>query len=246
MSKVLYGILNYRRSIDETKAIYESVPAEDHKDIMIVRQGTMNFNDKKTFSDITKKADKSVAVSKNMILKHAKDNGYDYCFIIEDDVVIKDEKAFNMYINLMEEIDYPVLFYGFDNRNRVLGNVKPNPCFAIRVSDDREIYCSRNACSSVLLFKVSDDMIMFDESLKALETEMLLWDLKQDGKIHSYGFFPDIPFSWNYFENTGEKKIRVLTAELGAEDLKKRQTQITLDIEADKFLQFLQSKYEES
>ena len=246
MSKVLYGILNYRRSIDNTKEIYESLPADDHKDILIIRKDSMNFHDKAKFKDITMKADNSVAKSKNMILKHAQKNGYDYCFIIEDDVIIKDDRAFHKYTVLMDELDYPVLFYGYDNRNRVLGNIKPNPCFAIRVSDDREIYCSRNACSSVMAFKISDDMRMFDESMEVLETEILLWDLKEDGKIQSYGFFPDIPMSWECFDRTEEIKTRIMTPEQGGSDLQKRGIQFKLDVEADKFLQFLQSKYEEA
>jgi hypothetical protein len=241
--KVLYGILNYRRSFDTTKAIHDQIPAEKPEDILILRKASMNFHDKNAFKDIVKKPDNNIAKSKNMILKHAQDNGYDYCFIIEDDMVIKDETCFEKYLTLIDELGYSILFYGFDKRNRVINNIKPNPCLAVRVSDDQEVFASRNPCSSFLLLKVTPDMQMFDERMEALELEFYLWDQAQSGGIQSFGFFPDIPTSWNYFDTTNEDRQRVITQELGAKDLKLRNIDFKLDTNADAFLQFLQERY---
>jgi hypothetical protein len=242
--KILYGILNYRRSFDNTKELFDAVPAEKSEDVLILRKDSLNFHDKKTYKEFVKKPDKSVAKSKNMILKHAKENGYDFCFILEDDLIIKDETAFDNYITLMNELNYNVMFYGFDNRNRVLNNIKPNPCLAIRVTDEREVFASRNPCSTMMCFRISDDMIMFDESMQALELEFYLWDQLQAGGIRSFGFFPDIANSWQYFDNTGEKKIRVLDSKVGGEDMQRRKdTKFDLDMNADAFLAFLQKSY---
>lgn len=243
MRKVLYAILNYRRSFENTKKLYDSLPADNVEDIIILRKDMLNFHEKKQFKDIVIKPVASIAKSKNMILNYAKEHGYEYCFIIEDDMIIKKETAFDLYLNLMDELEYKVLFYPYDKRNRVISNIKPNPCLAVRVQDDIEIYVSRTPCSSLILFKVSDDMQMFDEKLKVLEMEHYLWDSKESGGIKSYGFFPDIPMSWTYFDNTNEDKRRVVTRELGAMDMKYKNISFSLDLNADVFLAFLQKTY---
>ena len=243
MRKVLYAILNYRRSFENTKELYDSIPADNSEDIIIMRKASLNFHEKKQFKDVIIKPDKNIAKSKNIILNYAKKHGYEYCFIIADDMIIKDESAFNLYLNLMDKLEYKVLFYAYDKRNRVINNIKPNPCLAVRVEDDIEIFVSRIPCSSVMLFKIDDDMQMFDEKLNILETEHYLWDCKESGAIKSYGFFPDIARSWTYFENTGEEKIRVVTKELGAADVQYKNIQFNLDMDADRFLAILQKAY---
>jgi len=243
MRKVLYAILNYRKSFENTKVLYDSIPAENVEDIIIMRKASLNFNEKKQFKDVILKPDKSIAVSKNKILEYAIEHGYEYCFIIEDDLIIKKENAFNEYLNLMDAINYPVLFYPFDKRNRVINNIRPNPCLAVRVEDDVEVYVARIPCTSLMLFKVNKDMKMFDTKLQVLELEHYLWELKESGDIKSYGFFPDISMSWRSFDNTGEDKLRVVTKEIGEADMKYKEVKFNLDMNADAFLKFLQSCY---
>ncbi len=243
MRKVLYAILNYRRSFDNTKVLYDSIPAENSEDIIIMRKGSLNFNEKKEFKDVIIKPDKSIAKSKNKILEYAIEHGYEYCFIIEDDLIIKEERAFNEYLNLMDALKYPVLFYPFDKRNRVINNIRPNPCLAVRVEDDIEVYVARIPCTSLILFKIDKDMKMFDTNFKILELEHYLLDLKESGDMKSYGFFPDIAMSWRCFDNTGEDKERVVTKEMGEADMRYKEVKFNLDMDADAFLKFLQSCY---
>lgn len=243
MRKVLYAILNYRMSFDNTKEIYDSLPSDSPTDIIILRKSKLNFHDDKQFKDCIIKPVQNVAKSKNLILEYAKKNEYEYCFIIEDDVIIKKDTAFEKYLNLMDELDYKVLFYGFDKCNRVLNNVKPNPCMVVRVNDDTEVYVVRNPCSSVTLFKVDENMQMFDGNLKNMEFEYYLWDVKETGGLRSFGFFPDIPLSWTYFDSTNEEKTRKMSKEIAAVDMKKRAVNLQLDMGADDFLAFLQKSY---
>lgn len=243
MRKVLYAILNYRMSFENTKVLYDSIPADNSEDIIIMRKGSLNFHEKKEFKDVILKPDKNIAKSKNKILEYAIEHGYEYCFIMEDDLIIKDEKAFNQYLNLMDALNYPVLFYPFDKRNRVINNIKPNPCLAVRVEDDIEVYVARIPCTSLILFKIDKDMKMLDTKLEILELEHYLWDLTESDDIKSYGFFPDIAFSWRCFDNTGEDKLRVINKELGEADMKYKPVNFNLDMNADSFLKFLQSCY---
>ena len=143
----------------------------------------------------------------------------------------------------MDAINYPVLFYPFDKRNRVINNIRPNPCLAVRVEDDVEVYVARTPCTSLILFKVNKDMKMFDTKLQVFEFEHYLCDLKESGDIKSYGFFPDIAMSWRSFDNTGEKKLRVNTKEMGEADMRYKEVHFNLDINADAILKFLQNCY---
>ena len=188
---------------------------------------------------------KNIGASKNVILKHAMENDYDYCFIIEDDMIIKDDTVFDKYMKLIQTLDYNVLFYGFDNKNRVLANIKPNPCINVIIDDNTGLCVNRSSCSSFMLFKVEKDMLLFNDNMIIFETDELLWRMKQNDKLQSYGFYPDIKESWLNFDKTGEKRARSIDQKDAENDMVIMKEKYPVDMDADGYINFIRDKFKE-
>jgi hypothetical protein len=200
----------------------------------------MDYFDKQKYT-ITR-AKKSIAESKNILLNHAKDNGYDYIFIIEDDIIIKDSSLFSKYIDLMDKYDIPVIFNPYTNPQNFVMKTRPNPCAIIRTSSNEEIDISRHVGSGIICFKVDKDMQLFDTELQSLEHEFYMWDLLQANKIPSFGFFLDIHDSFKYIEKSDDTRVRQRNITNSQHDIALRDTNFVLDLNIDNFLHFIREK----
>jgi hypothetical protein len=197
MSKVLYGILNWKRRIGSIRKIKKKLPG----DIVVCTDDPSFWKRTETIEAVP-----SVAASKNLILKQAITGNYDYCFIIEDDLIPRNSNVFFKYMMLMNYSATDVIMYGFGSgmSNRVLDG-KPNPI--LRIDDNRgnKIILNRKTCSACMGFRVNRDMIMFDERLDVMETDLLMHDHVKAGKYPTgYGFWFDLDESWTQFRQLKE------------------------------------------
>ena len=200
--KILYALLNWKRY---DKLMLKSLSKLSREDLII---WTDDIERWPKFN--CKQADESVAKTKNDILKYALENNYDFCFIMEDDVQIKDKVIFLEYIQLMEKFDLNVVMYGFhNNMNKVL-NGRINPCMVLSVKNATPICINRFPCSALLGYRIFEDMTMFDERLTTMEHDFLLHDMCEQGNYPFNGFIFDVFNSW--------KKIK----KIPMETLKKR------------------------
>jgi hypothetical protein len=239
--KVLYAILNYNRDPKLVMEIVENLPKDSH--IVLATNQKNRFNDyKNKFKNILNiKGDKNISSSKNKLLRYSKNEGYEYCFIIEDDLIIKDNSAFEKYINLMERFEIKYCFYGFDNRNIVLDG-KKNPCMEIKLGEDDYLHICRYPCSTLLCFKIEKNMPLFNESIYSLENEEITQRLKDAGFINFNGFFIDLFESWKYFGRSDVPREKNISDEIGKRDMKILNSYITFDTNSQEFLDYIKSK----
>jgi len=244
MIKTCYGILNYNRPIPYN-GIINKIPIQGQKDIILCTNNTEKLKDyengKVNFKVIN--IESNVAKCKNAMLKYALENGYNYCFLIEDDIKIIENNVFNGYIYLLECYDYAVTMFGYgsENKNKVIGN-KNNPAVIIKLENNKYIFSNRQPCSSFMVFKLTEDMVFFDERLEMLETEFLTKDLKKKGKIPFNGFFIDLPESWKYFMKTTDVTVRIKNNDLIKQDLQVRGGGISWDNNGDAFFEHIINK----
>lgn len=228
MNDICFGILNWNRDIP-TNTIINKIPSMFYKDIVLCTNQNSTSKSLKTIE-----ATENVAASKNKILKYALDNGYKYCFIIEDDLKILDNTIFDKYISLLNDFDLNLVMYGFNKRSLVLDE-KPNPSMLIRVSENKTIAVTRFPCGGCMCFRVFSGMTLFDERLLVSENDMLTVQMKKDGNSKYNGFFLDWENSWNYFKRLDVGRSRKKTAEYFNND-NAIIGKVSLDSDADGFL----------
>jgi len=236
MSKILFGILNWNRPSNNVKKLLNKVGTHD-KLVVTDKPGEFKVQ--------TIVAKPNIAASKNLILNHAIQLRYDYCFIIEDDVKVVDNTSFEKYINLMEFFNLNFVMYGFDGTNTVLKS-KPNPALTLTSPTTNNTFLvNRFPCSSVMGFKVSADMVLFDERLQMLETEYYALDSFKRKLIPFNGFYFDLNNSWNYFSRTDDVKLRQKTNDLVRIDVDTRKEKIDVSNNIDEVMTYVIKKMEE-
>ena len=148
--KILYGVLNWQRDILTAKRSITKIPKDKNSEVLIVTDDKSKWAKTKF---IKMDAVPSVAASKNIILKHAIDNKFDYCVIMEDDVIVKNNSIVQKYISMMKQFEINVAMNGYIKANTVLDN-KPNPSVMARISQSGdELYINRYPCSAFMIFK---------------------------------------------------------------------------------------------
>jgi len=242
--KIYFGILNYDRPIENVQRIVEQLPGEMGKNIFVATNNKKLLEDEGPLNGYVK-LDSTVASAKNKFLRKARSHAYPYCFIIEDDVILKDPEIFTKYIDLMNRFKLNLTMYGYHGgSNRALGNSRPNPSVRMRIDEDEYLLANRYVCSAVMGFRITGKMKMFDDQLKAMETEYLLKDLTDADQYPNNGFYIDLDESWTYFSKTDDDRVRVRTGEMANADVEKRQERIVLDSNLDEFLGYVLSKLE--
>jgi hypothetical protein len=231
--KILYAFINYFEDrADNVKKAIQKV-ANNKEDILVITKCLDTFGTWKALN-----IDNNVAISRNFVLKYAKEHGYNYCFIIDDDVKILDKFIFKLYVNLMNKYKLPFVMYGFHNQNRVLG-FRPNPAIIAKVSAGETACFSRFACNGVIGFKINEDLELFNEKLQILELQEYCNRHVKNKKIPFFGFFFDINESWKYFERHHCSTSRSKTQPQIESDIKEIGGAFNLDNNADELINLL-------
>jgi hypothetical protein len=98
MSKIFVSILTYNRP-DYYKQVISSIPRHKIDFLHTVNDGERFYVNSNDVDSVCYNQEQlGIAKSKNKALQFALDNGYEHIFLIEDDVLIKDENVFDVYI----------------------------------------------------------------------------------------------------------------------------------------------------
>jgi len=193
MSKTLYVILqckenNYIETVESIKV--------DKKDIVVYADENQNKDLEYTYFNI---GDKTLAYYKNHAIKYAREKGYSYVYLIENDIVIKDMDIFNKYTSLMDRYSLGVIFYGFYGPlNWVMGKL-PNPSLEVKLKDETytfirmptDVFIGINLNVNTQYFNEKFNVMEFNEYLKrCFEYKCLTFN----------GFYFDVFESWKYFD----------------------------------------------
>jgi hypothetical protein len=234
--KILCGILNWKREAKLVKKNLDKFAGD-----VVVCTDNSSFWKHNKVKEIFE-AVENVAACKNMILKYAIDNQYEYVFLIEDDTAPSRKQIFTEYVSLMEKYELNATLYGYGTvHNRVL-NDQPNPCIICNDGRGRELYINRYPCSSVIVLKVNKEMKMFDENLQCLETDYLLYDMAVSDQYPFKGFFFDIPESWKEWRKDRRMDtLRNRNLDLINKDRQQRGN-IALDANVDKVIEYIKER----
>lgn len=147
------------------------------------------------------KTNDNTAVKKNEILKLARSENVEYCFIKNDDIEVKDESVFEKYCQLMDKYKTGVIFYGYYKRDNRIFNGQPNPSLIIRTDlNNNQMYFNRMVSRGLIGINLKLVPFNFDENFKVYELEEFILRCNALGVLPlGNGFYMDIPKAWENF-----------------------------------------------
>ena len=178
---------------------------------------------------------------RNKLINNVKKDNYNYLFLVDETVKVKDDKVYNDYISLMKRYNLSISFYGFGaNMNRIFNN-KPNPISEIIINERvPKVVLNRYACDSFICIDLTKNKTIFDENLKCLGFEHFLHESSKNKGIPFHGFFFDIENSYNRFEQIGKRPtIDKQTYVTDMEYLKKIEKPLELDSNIDNVVNYI-------
>lgn len=213
-SKIGVGMVTYNAE-DRIKISSNSIP-EWVENFVIVNDGTPydneSYNPKATI--IQHETNKCVGIAKNTAIQHLMDLGCEHIFIIEDDIIIKDEKVFEEYIkhatvsgikHLNFALHGPANKKGSkafsDLKDRVDNNNEPNPRQVVKYDNDVEIALYPNSVGAFSYYhrSVIDKIGLFDPIYKNAWEHVDHTLMAYKGGFHpAFWYFADINKSWEY------------------------------------------------
>jgi glycosyltransferase involved in cell wall biosynthesis len=115
MAKIGVGIITCNR-LDYLRNLLKTLPKDQINELVVVNDGKPQLDYVETEFEfglwIDNPVNLGVGKSKNKAMKHLYDAGCDYIFIIEDDMLIKDENVFDKYIETYKKSGIHHFNYG--------------------------------------------------------------------------------------------------------------------------------------
>ncbi len=197
------GIVTYN-SEERIKQSANRIP-KCYKNFVIVNDGTP-YNDSvypENAHIIQHERNLSVGAAKNSAIKYLMDNGCEHIFILEDDLLIKDENVFDEYIrhSIISGIKHLNFGLSDDIKNKHEG--KPNPKLLIPYQDGIKISLYHDCFASLQYFRreVIEKIGYFDtQFVNAMEHVDYTFMTIKHGFHPPMWFFADIENSQNYLE----------------------------------------------
>jgi GT2 family glycosyltransferase len=191
------------------------------KHFVIVNDGTPYDENSypKNAHIIQHETNQSVGGAKNSAIEYLLNQGCEHIFIMEDDVLIKDENVFDKYIQTSLHTGIKHLNYGLQgpaNRKGAQGfetleeraeqdvTGDPNPREIVRYSDDIEVSLYPNSVGAFSYYQreVLEKIGGFDRFYKnAWEHVDHTLEAFKNGYTTPYWWFADINKSWEYLED---------------------------------------------
>jgi glycosyltransferase involved in cell wall biosynthesis len=144
MSKIGLGILTYKRP-DYFKECIKRIDNSKINEIVVVNDGTP-YDFDVPYHLIQHAKNKGIGISKNDALKYLQSKDCDYYFLMEDDILIKDNNVFTKYIEASLETGIQHFNYSQHGlMNKKTGTEIPNPRTRIdyknNISIDLHMHC---------------------------------------------------------------------------------------------------------
>jgi GT2 family glycosyltransferase len=180
MAKIGVGIITCNRN-EFLEGLLASLPKHVIDELVIVNDGKAENQIKVPGTWLQNEVNLGVGKSKNKAMKHLYEKGCDYIFIIEDDMIIKEESVFQKYINACKESGIQHFNYGpgspfnrkqhikdFDLHNRHLldQHTDPNPKLIIEYNNNVKIALYEHTVAMFSFFtrKVLEEVGFIDEA----------------------------------------------------------------------------------
>ena len=141
-----------------------------------------------------------VGKSKNILFRILMNKGFEHIFIIEDDMIIKDQDVFNKYVEASEVSGIKHLMFGYHGpANKSNGN--PFPRFKVPYNKEVELAFNYHCVGSFCYYhhSVLSDVGIFDEQYNnAWEHVDHSYMIAKAGYIPGYWYWTDLANSCDY------------------------------------------------
>lgn len=205
-NKIGVGVVTYNRE-DQIERVLNKINSHTR---VVVNDGTP-YNPSvypKGWEVITHPTNKCVAAAKNTALKYLIDQGCEYLFIIEDDILVKDEDVFNKYIETANITGVQHLMYGYHGpANKKPGTQQVNPRLVIKYKDESDnkvdLWLNTHCVGGFCYYHagVIKNVGYMDENFKnAWEHVEHSYRIVKAGLLPAYWFWPDIAESPKYLD----------------------------------------------
>lgn len=199
-NRIGVGIVTYNRP-DFFKKCLDSIDRSVVNEIVVVNDGTpYDFNIEATL--IQHKTNKGVGVSKNEAFKHLLANNCDHIFIIEDDIVVKNNKVFEAYIQASTSSGIKHMMYGYHGpANKRDGKIAPR--YIIDYGNNLKIALNHHCVGAFCYYTrdVLETVGLNDEAfVNAWEHVEHSYRIVKAGYLPAYWWWPDLANSNDYLD----------------------------------------------
>lgn len=185
---------------------YGSLPHEIIDNMVIINDGNpISFYKNDRFDYIYNETNLGVAKSKNIALKMLMDYGCDHIFLIEDDMLIKNPKIFQKYIQTSKKTGIQHLMFGYHgpaNKKGISGG-NPAPRVVINYDDETSLALNQHCVGAFCYYsrKSLEDCGLIDERFgNAFDHVSHSYELALKGYSTPYWWWADVANSTDYIE----------------------------------------------
>lgn len=220
--KIGVGIITYNRE-DFYKKVLNSIPKHRIDRLVIVNDGDNAYvsNADANFV-IHNNQQLGVSKTKNKVIKDLIDNGCNHIFILEDDIIIKNDNVFEKYIEVANYTGIHHLCFG---DVEIMKDNKHNLKLSCKYNNDISIDLYHNPQGGFMYFNsiILKKFGFFDEHyINAFEHIDIEYNLIKKNLLPPFWYFADIGNSSEYLESIKDsaKKSTITNKEKYEENLR--------------------------
>lgn len=186
------------------KKLLQSISGCNWAELIIINDGSPIEVDGFNYYIHNNEKNLGVAASKNKAMKHLLDMGCEHIFIIEDDMLIKNDGIFHAYINASKKSGIQHLMFGYHgpaNKNNI-SHGKPCPRLVVDYGDFSLAF--NQHCVGAFCYysrKCLEDVGLIDEKFRnAFDHVSHSYELALKGYSTPYWWWADLANSLEYIE----------------------------------------------
>jgi glycosyltransferase involved in cell wall biosynthesis len=201
-NKIGIGITTYN-SEEYFNSLYESIPFNKVDEVVVVNGGKKYEYDYEPCSWIQHSKNYYPAVSRNDAINFLLERKCEHIFLIEDDMIIRDENIFDQYIKAskLSGLNY----FSFVSTSWEAGEVKKRtPRFTANYKDDVSVSFYKNMCNEFTYHHYTqfDEVGKYDTNIRyAFDVELAYRKSKMSKRVAPFWYFADLTNSDDYIMN---------------------------------------------
>ena len=203
MSKIGVGIITCNRQDFYEKCI-QSIKDCDIDVVVTINDGDPYADTATKYGKyIQHKTNKGVGITKNEALKYLIETDCEHIFLIEDDIIVKDAKVFQAYIDASYETGLRHFMFGYHGPANKDSNKNPSPRLIVEYSPSCSIAFNEHCVGALCYYHrtVLNSVGLMDEQFKnAWEHVDHSLQIVNGGFIPSYWWWPDLADSYDYLD----------------------------------------------
>lgn len=199
MSKIGVGIITYNRP-DFFDQCLNSIDSKKINNLIVVNDGTPYKSVNAPL--IQHEKNQGVGKSKNSAFKFLLEKGCDHIFLIEDDIIIKNNNVFDAYIDASNTTGIKHMMYGYHGPANKKNGI-PNPRYIFDYGNNMKIAMNQHCVGAFCYYTrdVLENVGLNDETfINAWEHVEHSYRIVKTGYLPSYWWWPDIKNSSEYID----------------------------------------------